>query len=123
MAENFRSLLVWQKAEELAVLIYSVSKSFPKEEQFGLTNQLRRAAVSVGANIAESTGRSGLKDKIQFLMISRGSLTETQSHISIAARLGFLEEKLAEKIIIDYEELARKINAFVKSLGKAQPTN
>jgi len=88
---NHRSLKVWQKAIELVEHVYAETRNFPKEELFGLTSQMRRAAVSVPANIAEGAARSGTKELIRFLSIAEASLSELDTHVEIALRLGFVK--------------------------------
>lgn len=116
MADNFKQLKIWQISEDLAVEIYGVTRKFPKEEFFALTSQIRRAAISVPANIAESSGRFGVKDKVQFLMIARGSIIETRSHLSIARRLKYINDSEYAKIDAAYESLTRSLNAFIRTL-------
>ncbi len=120
MAESFRGLKIWQISEDLVIEIYRLTKKFPGDEVFSLTNQLRRAAISVPANIAESSGRWGEKDKIQFLMIARGSITEIRSHISIAKRLHYINDSEYTKIDSSYEQLTKSLNAFIRTI---RPTN
>jgi four helix bundle protein len=93
---NFRKIVAWQKADDLAVSVYEVSKCFPKAEIYGLTSQLRRAAVSVAANIAEGSGRESQRDYLHFLHIARGSLAETDYLIHLAFRLHYLTDQQAE---------------------------
>ncbi len=90
---SFTQLTAWQQAHYLVLRIYKVSKEFPKEEQFGLTNQVRRAAVSVTSNIAEGFSRSSYKEKSQFYSMSLGSLTEVQSQILVARDLSYINLK------------------------------
>jgi four helix bundle protein len=85
---NFRELTVWQKAHELVVEIYRVSGGFPSEERFGLTVQLRKAAVSIGSNIAEGCGRGTNKDFARFLSIAAGSASEVEYQVLLARDLG-----------------------------------
>ncbi len=120
MAENFKGLKIWQQAQSLAIKVYEVTKKFPREEMFSLTDQLRRAAVSVAANIAEASGRWGNRDKIQLLMVARGSIMETRSHLAIALGLKYLSDADYKKLEADYDALTRSLNAFIKSL---RPTN
>jgi len=94
MGEGFRSLKVWQKAYEFALGIYRVTKMFPREELYGLTNQMRRAALSISANIAEGYERQHRKEYIQFLMIAHGSLGETETFLLFAKDLGYIDEKV-----------------------------
>ncbi len=113
---SFEDLDVWKESQKLAVEVYRVSKSFPKEEMFGLTNQLRRASTSVSANIAEGFGRATVKDKLQFLSISYGSLLETKNFIYLAQRLSYLEDDSADKIIDQVVICQKLLNGFRKSL-------
>lgn len=92
MRRNHRSLNAWQQAMELVADVYSATSPFPSHEQFGLTSQLRRAAVSVPANIAEGFARKSSKELLQFLSISAGSLSELDTLLDIATRLGYLKE-------------------------------
>lgn len=124
MFTTFQDLKIWQNARLLAVEIYQTTKAFPKEEVFGLTSQLRRSSISVASNIAESTGRWGEKDKIQLLMVARGSLIETQSHLLISQSLNYLDSATCTKLIGEYEMVAKSLNAFIKALRPAnQQTN
>ena len=106
-AKSFKDLLVWQKSHELAKRIYKLSKAFPKEEVYGLTSQLRRAAVSVPANIAEGQSRHHLKEYLQGLYIARGSLGELDTHLIVSERLGYISKEdlqEMEKSIIDVQK-------------------
>ena len=99
MKRNHRSLAAWKKAIELVEAVYSATRSFPREEMFGLTSQMRRAAVSVPANIAEGAARAGSKELVQFLNIAAASLSELDTHIEIATRIGFLcNDTLARQV-------------------------
>ena len=88
--EDFRNLKVWSKAHELSILIYKKTSTFPRDEIYGLTSQMRRAAVSVGANIAEGCGRRSDGEMQRFLQIARGSASELEYHLLLAKDLGFL---------------------------------
>lgn len=88
--KDFRDIIAWQKAHVLAVEIYKNTKDFPQEEQFGLTNQIRRAAVSVSSNIAEGFGRRSNADRVHFYDMARASLHEVQAQLLIAKDVGFL---------------------------------
>lgn len=95
--KTFRDLLVWQEAYKLAMAVYKITAYFPKNEQYGLTNQLRRAVISVSSNIAEGFGRSGAREKDQFYAIANGSLTEVENQLLIAHGIGYLpKSELAE---------------------------
>lgn len=90
--QSFEDLEVWQQTQDLAVMIYKLSKNFPREEIFGITSQLKRAASSVSANIAEGFGRRTAKDKLQFYTIAYGSLLETKNFLHLTQKLGFIDK-------------------------------
>ncbi len=113
MAQDFRSLKVWQSAYDLSLGIYKITEKFPKEEKFSLVDQLRRSGVSVAANIAESYGRYHNKDKIQLLIIARGSIYEVRSHLSIALGLNFIDQATFQNIEDKYEILSKQLNSFI----------
>ena len=92
MAKSYRDLLVWQKGIQLSVLIYRLSKGFPREDLYGLTSQMRRSAVSIPSNIAEGAGRLNTQEYRQFLGIARGSSFELQTQLTIAKELGYGDE-------------------------------
>jgi four helix bundle protein len=96
--KNYKDIVVWQKAIELVIEIYRVTAHFPREEMYGLTSQLRRAAVSIPSNIAEGQGRATKGEFIQFLGHARGSLCEVDTQILIARRLGFLAPEREEHL-------------------------
>ena len=104
MNSSHRNSVAWQKGMELAALIYKVTQGFPADERFGLTNQLRRAAVSIPSNIAEGKGRLSTGELIQFLGIARGSTLEVQTQLEIASMLGFGERAAmmeAQKLVVE----------------------
>jgi four helix bundle protein len=113
---NFEKLDVWQKAIDFADLIYSETRTFPSDERFGLTNQLRRAAVSISSNIAEGSSRSSKSDFARFAEIATGSVFEVVSQAFIAHRQSFLSEDQFRKIYTDAEELSRMLSGLRKSL-------
>ena len=92
---NHRELLVWQEAIELVVLVYRETATFPREELFGLTAQLKKSAGSIASNIAEGAGRNSSKELIQFLGIASGSRAEVDTHLEVALRLGFIRRDSA----------------------------
>lgn len=112
-SKNFKEVLVWQKAHALVIEIYTMAKQFPKEEVFGLTIQLKRAAVSIPANIAEGFSRQGFKDKLRFYNISAGSLSEVQYYLILAKDLGYAE---TSELFLKTEEIGRILNSYCKSL-------
>src|SRR5438309_206584 len=95
---DFRDLIVWRKAIAFAREVYSSTKSFPKEERFGLTMQVRRAAVSVSSNIAEGHTRQG-REFVHFLSIARGSLAEVESQLILAAELGYIQSDRLDEVL------------------------
>ena len=88
--KEFTDLLSWQESHKLVLLVYKVTKAFPKEEMFGLTSQMRRAAISVTSNIAEGFGRQGYREKVQFYYLAQGSLTELKNQLIATRDIGFL---------------------------------
>ncbi|RZJ65784.1 MAG: four helix bundle protein [Flavobacterium sp.] len=115
---TYRDLKIWQKAIELVTDIYDITKSFPKDEVFGLTSQLRRSAISVPSNISEGYGRFSNNEFRRFLLISRGSLFECQTQIEIARRLTYLSEEKFKFIYNNSQELDAMLTAFTKKLQK-----
>ncbi len=113
MAGSFTELRVWQEAHHLALEVYRLTKKFPREEIYGLTDQLRRASVSVVSNIAESHGRHHIKDVIRFLIDARGSLFEVQAQVLISRDLGYLSVKEVESVFENYSTLSKKINSLI----------
>lgn len=116
MGASFKDLVVWQRALQLTTEIYRLSSSFPRSEQFGLTNQMRRASVSIASNIAEGYGRSTRGEYLQSLGHARGSNCELQTQLMIAGTLGFGEEKTrgcAEGLSAD---VSRLLNALIAKL-------
>src|SRR3989344_1769740 len=118
--QSFRELIVWQKALRLAIEIYSVSKNFPKEELYGLTSQIRRAAFSIPANIAEGYARRHLGEYLQFLGIAFGSGAELETQLIIAREIGILSQKDFDKLMLLLDEVMRMLNALMKSLKKTK---
>ena len=114
--QSFRDLLVWQSAIECAVVCYDATRSFPASETYGMTSQIRRASVSIAANIAEGHGRENTGSFIQFLRIAQGSLKELETHVVIAGRVGLLAGELVEQIERKCVEIGRMIRALIRSL-------
>ena len=113
---NLEKLTVWQKAIDYAEHVYDVTGAFPDRERFGLTNQLRRAAVSVSSNIAEGSSRSSSADYSRFLEIAYGSLMETVSQMFVARRRQFIDEDAFLRIYGDADELARMLSGLRSSV-------
>ncbi|MDQ5982116.1 MAG: hypothetical protein QG549_113 [Patescibacteria group bacterium] len=116
MAENsissFENLTVWQESQSFAVAVYKVSRSFPKEELFGITSQIRRAVSSISANIAEGFGRTSTKDKLHFYTIAYGSLLETKNFLYLSEKLGYLDTEQLDQLITHSVSCQKLINAF-----------
>jgi four helix bundle protein len=115
---SYQQLDIWQKSMGLVTEIYQRSSIFPKAEMFGLTSQIRRAAISIPANIAEGWGRKLTKEFIQFLRIARGSLLELETHLIIAQNLGYIETQILDALLPRTKEINKMINAMISSLGK-----
>jgi len=116
MSGSFRDIKAWHKAIELVVEIYSSTRSFPREEVYGLANQLRRAAVSVPSNIAEGKGRCTDKEFLLFLHHARGSVFEVETQLAIAGRLGYLTQADEQRIRTQAGEIARMLNGLIKAI-------
>jgi four helix bundle protein len=116
VVRKFRELVVWQKALDLVKEIYRVTQEFPKEEIFGLTSQLRRAAVSVPSNIAEGQGRLTEKEFRQFLGNARGSLAEVETQIIIANDLDFINDQDFKNLSAMITEVGRVLNGLISSV-------
>jgi four helix bundle protein len=116
--KSHRDLIAWQKAMTLAETVYHLTHSFPKEEIYGLTSQVRRCAVSIPANIAEGQGRRSKKEFQQFLGHARGSLLELDTHLELALRFGYLNSESHQKVKPQIEEVGRLINGLIRSLGE-----
>jgi four helix bundle protein len=118
MGESFKDLIVWQRSVELALAIYKLTATFPNTERFGLTNQLRRASVSIASNIAEGYGRSTTGEYLLFLGHARGSNFEIQTQLTIASGLGFgslPDRRTAENLT---NEVGRMLVVMMKKLKK-----
>lgn len=110
--KDYKELDVWQKGVHLTTEAYRITRDFPHAETYGLTSQIRRAAVSVPANIAEGWGRGSAKEYIQFLMVARGSLLELETHLIISNRLGYLNETKSETargLIVDVGKMFTRL--------------
>lgn len=117
---DYRDLLVWQSGRKLVKLVYEVTATFPKEEVFGLTQQLRRAAVSIPSNIAEGYGRGARKDYVRFLQTARGSLYEVQTQLILAQDLGYLDEERVQPVFREASHCSQLLYGLVRSLTKKQ---
>lgn len=115
--ESFDKLLVWQRAHSLVLKIYEVTNSFPKEEIWGLTSQIRRAAVSVPSNIVEGKARGSRKDFKRFLLIARGSLEEVKYQSLLAKELKYMNEEQYEEITVMIEDVGRLLGGMIRKVG------
>lgn len=113
---SFTKLIVWQKAFKLVILVYKTTKDFPKEELYGLISQIRRAVISISSNIAEGFSRVYKKEKIQFLYLSLGSLTELENLILISRELNYLTREKFIEISNSCIEIGKLIQSSIKSL-------
>jgi four helix bundle protein len=114
--KTYRDLIVWQKSMTLVTSIYQATRRFPKEEIYGLSSQLRRAAVSLPNNIAEGHGRNSTRDYVHFLAIATGSLYELQTQIMISFNLGYLDKPLFQALDEPAREIERMIGSLVRRL-------
>jgi len=116
--KSYRDLGVWQKSRSLVKRIYLLTKTFPKDEAFGLTSQLRRASISVPSNIAEGKSRRATKDYMRFLDIAYGSVAEIETQLFISCDLGYVAEKKIAQLLEDYGEVGRMLNGLISSLER-----
>ncbi|HMF58262.1 MAG TPA: four helix bundle protein [Pyrinomonadaceae bacterium] len=115
--KSHRDLVAWQKAMDLVAHVYEINKNFPKDELYGLTNQMRRAAVSIPANIAEGQGRRSKKEFQQFLGNARGSLLELDTHLELSRRFGYIELRQYSEVQTQIREVGRLINGLLRALS------
>ncbi len=113
---NYRELVAWQRAVDLVEHIYKVTAKWPREEAYGLTNQIRRAAVSVPANIAEGQGRSSRKEFAHHLAIAYGSLCELETHLIIASRLTYIDPPTLDELIVQTTDVAKPLHGLLRSV-------
>jgi four helix bundle protein len=118
--KSYRDLKVWQEAMSVAERTYRLTSRFPKDEVYGMTSQIRRAAVSIAANIAEGHGRENSGSFIQFLRISQGSLKELETHLLLAARVGLATMEEIEAVLRQCDELGRMLRGLIRSIQSRQ---
>lgn len=116
MQEQVEKLKVWQRAMELVKKAYQVTRNFPKDEQYGLSSQIRRAAVSIPVNIAEGKGRYHKKEYIQFLYMARGSAYEMMTLLQVARELGYLMSDEARELLQSCQEITAMLNGLIHSI-------
>lgn len=117
---DFRDLEVWEKSIDLAERIYVVTKKFPEEEKYGLTSQLRRAAVSVGSNISEGCGRRTSKDFACFLHNAFGSVKEIECQLIISDRLNYLEKDIFDELMRELDDIGKMLRGFIDYVNKGE---
>ncbi len=110
---DYRKSKAWQRCDDLAVAVYEASRTFPKAERYDLTSQMRRAAVSIAANIAEGSGRATRRDYLRFLYQARGSLREVEYYIHLARRLGYLSEAAARTLQATSNEAGSTLHGLI----------
>ncbi|WP_119792489.1 four helix bundle protein [Flavobacterium anhuiense] len=113
---HFRKILVWQKSISLVTNVYKATRTFPKEETFGLTSQIRRSSISIPSNIAEGSGRESNKDFLRFLYISLGSLFEMQTQLEIAKNIIYISEEEFNLLYEDSREIERMLASLIKKV-------
>lgn len=123
MPASYQYLRVWQKAMDLVERVYGETVAFPKEELYGLTSQMRRAAVSIPSNIAEGKGRSTDRDRALFFCHARGSLLELETQILIAERLKYLSTPRSEALTRLSNELGRMLNSLIQSIRSPESSH
>jgi four helix bundle protein len=116
MAQDFHDLVVWQKAIELTTCIYRLTRSFPKDEAYGLVSQMRRSSISIASNIAEGRGRLNPAEFRQFLGLSQGSTFELKTQLVVARNLGFAKGVVAEEAERLSDEASKMLRAFIHAL-------
>ena len=119
MGQDFKKLIAWAKSMDIVAAVYEATQTFPKTEIYGLTAQIRRAAVSIPSNIAEGQARYSKKDFQHFLRQAKGSAAELQTQVLIAKRLRYLKEQLADRLEASIEELMRILNGLINSLDES----
>lgn len=114
--KDFHNLKIWEKAHQLTLSIYRVTREFPKDELYSLTNQVRRASSSIGANIAEGCGKDSDADLKRYLLIAMGSSSELENYLLLAKDLEYLEKDTYEVLQKELTELRKMLNAFIQKL-------
>ena len=114
--KNYRDLVVWQKAMDLTTMLYQIVRKLPKEETYALSDQMRRAAISIPSNIAEGFGRNSTKEYTHFLYITKGSVCELETQLMLCVRIEYLTEIEIQPIMILLEEIGKMIATITKNL-------
>lgn len=118
MYKSFKDMPIWQEAMKVTENIFKLSEGFPKKEDYGLTSQIRRGALSISANIAEAYGRNHTSDKVNFYYFARGSAMENQSHLEYSKRVGYISENAFEEIDKLLVKLYNDLNKIIVSLKR-----
>jgi len=117
--KDYKQLVVWRKAHLLTLAVYKASANFPKDELYGLTSQIRRAASSIPANLAEGCGRDGDAELARFSVIAMGSASELEYHLLLAHDLNYLDDATYDSLNNDLNEVRRMLNVFIQRLKKS----
>jgi len=117
MVKTYRDLIVWQKAVQFVTAVYQASRSFPKEETYGLVSQIRRCAVSIPSNIAEGYGRRSTADYLRFLQMAIGSLYELQTQLEIAKNLHYIKETTYQDLYGGSREIERMLSSLISKIS------
>jgi four helix bundle protein len=118
-SRNWKDLVIWQESHSMALQIYALTRSFPKEEQFNIVNQIRRAVISIPTNIVEGHSKGSKKEFVRFLYISRGSLEEVKYLLLLSNELGYISNEDFETVSQRLSKLGLQINNFIKYLNSA----
>jgi four helix bundle protein len=116
---SYRDLQVWQRAMDIAAACYEATRDFPKSEVYGMASQIRRASVSIPANIAEGYGRDSTGNFVSSLKISQGSLKELETHLLLCIRVGLSDERTVQPLLQQCDELGRMLRAFIRSFQRS----
>lgn len=119
MVQSYRDLILWRKALDLVEAVYTATRGWPKDEAYGLTSQVRRAVVSIPANVAEGQGRDSKRDSLRFLAIANGSRLELETHLFIAHRLGYIAQDVRDQLLEQTAEIGRVQQGLVRRLRAA----
>ena len=115
---SFEDMPVWQKGMDLAHKVYEITENLPRKEDYGLTSQIRRSALSVTGNLAEGFGRKHTKDKVNFYYASRGSLAETKNHLIYGEKVGYFNELDSQELKVLTEDVMKELNALISTLQR-----
>jgi len=122
MGKNFRTIKAWQFADDLAAAVYEMTSSFPADERYGLNSQMRRAAVSVAANIAEGANRASHREYVQFLSIAKGSLAELEYYLHFSKRLNYCNGNTHQQLLAQHRHAARTLEGLIRSIRQRHET-